>query len=380
MKMICSNYKKCSGCQLQNMEYEEQLGFKQAKVVKLLGRFCHIEEIIGMENPENYRNKTQMAFTTIRGKTVSGVYQSARKAVVPVDFCCLDNRKSDEIIITIRKLCESFKISPTDLRSGKGYMRHVMVRKSFFGNGLMVVLVTNKGEFRSKTAFVERLLQYHPEITTIIHNISTNDKGLMLGEKSEILYGDGYITEHLCGLDFRIGEKSFFQVNPVQTQILYEKAVEFAGLTGKERLIDAYCGTGTIGLIMSQGAKEVYGAEINKSAVKDARINAEINGIKNARFFAADAGDFMEELAKEGEKIDIVVTDPPRAGCSSKFLHSLTTLSPKKIVYISCKPETLARDLYSLRKANYKVKKIQPVDMFPYTDHVECVVALERGN
>ncbi len=373
---ICENYKKCSGCQLQNMEYEEQLCFKQAKVVKLLGRFCRINEIIGMKNPENYRNKTQMAFTVIRGKTVSGVYQSARKAVVPVDFCCLDDKKVDEIIITIRRLCESFKIPPMDLRSNRGFMRHVLVRKSFFGKGLMVVLVTSKGEFRSKTAFVDELLKIHPEITTIIHNISTSDKGLMLGEKSEILYGDGYITEQLCGLDFRISEKSFFQVNPIQTEILYKTALEFANLTGKEKLIDAYCGTGTIGLIMSKNAKEVLGAEINKSAIKDAKINAEINGIKNARFFAADAGDFMEDLARAGEEIDVVVTDPPRAGCSPKFLHSLSTLSPEKIVYISCNPETLARDLYSLRKANYKVKKIQPVDMFPYTDHVECVVLL----
>lgn len=375
---ICPNYKKCSGCQLQNMDYEEQLSFKQAKVIKLLGRFCHVDEIIGMSDPLHYRNKVQMAFANKGGNIVLGVYQSARKAVVPVDKCYLDDETADKIAVTVRKLCKSFKIVPYDIRTGKGYFHHVLIRKALFGKGLMVVLVTSRGEFRSKTGFVNELLRAHPEITTVIHNINDTDKGLMLGEKSEILFGDGYITEHICGLDFRISARSFFQVNSVQTEVLYNKALEFANLTGKERVIDAYCGTGTIGLIMSKNAKEVLGAEINKSAVKDARINAEINGINNARFFAADAGRFMDELTREGEKIDVVVTDPPRAGCSKQFLHSMVTLSPKRIVYISCNPETLARDLYVLRTAGYRVNEIQPVDMFPYTDHVECVVLLQK--
>ena len=376
---ICQLYKKCSGCQLQNMEYSEQLSFKQAKVIKLLGRFCHIDEIIGMENPLHYRNKVQMAFTPYRGKTVSGVYQSARRAVVPTDSCFLDNEKSDEIIVTIRKLCQGFKIFPVDLRSGKGFLHHVLVRNSFFGKGIMVVLVTSKGAFPSKDAFVAELLRRHPEITTVVRNINDSDKGLMLGEKSEILFGDGYITERLLDLNFRISPKSFFQVNPVQTEVLYKKAIEFADLSGKERVIDAYCGTGTIGLILSKHAKEVFGVEINKDAVRDAKKNAEINGIDNIRFFAADSGDFMDDLKKNGEKIDVVITDPPRAGCSSKFLNSLVSLSPKRVVYISCNPETLARDLYHFRNGGYKVKKIQPVDMFPYTDHVETIVCLTRG-
>ena len=375
--MKCPNYKKCSGCQLQNMEYEEQLSFKQAKVVKLLGRFCRIDEIIGMEEPLCYRNKVQMAFDKRGDKIRSGVYQSARRAIVPVDYCALDDKTADEIILTIRRLCKNFKIAPFDLRTGKGFLHHVLVRRSFFGEGIMVVLVTDRGEFRSKTAFVNELLRIHPEITTVVHNINDTDKGLFLGEKSEVLFGTGYITEKICGLDFRISPKSFFQVNPVQTEVLYKKALEFAGLTGKERILDAYCGTGTIGLIMSANAKEVIGAEINRDSIRDAKINAEINGIKNARFFTADAGKFIKELASEGEKIDIVVTDPPRAGCSKQFLNSLITLSPKKIIYISCNPETLARDLYILRTGGYKVKRIQPVDMFPFTDHVETVVLLE---
>ncbi len=376
--MICQLYKKCSGCQLQNMEYEEQLSFKQAKLIKLLGRFCHIDEIIGMENPLHYRNKAQMAFTRLNGKTVSGVYQSARRAVVPTASCFLDNEKADEVILTVRKLCEQFKIYPFDLRSGKGFLHHVLVRNAHFGNGLMVVLVTSRGEFRSSSAFINALLNAHPEITTVVRNVNDSDKGLFLGERSELLYGDGYITENLLGLSFRISPKSFFQVNSVQTEILYKKALEFADLSGEERVIDAYCGTGTIGLIMASRAKEVFGVEINKEAVKDAKVNAELNGIKNVRFFAADSGDFMDDLRKNGEAVDVVITDPPRAGCSGKFLNSLVSLSPKRVVYISCNPETLARDLYSLRKGGYKVKKIQPVDMFPYTDHVECVVSLTK--
>lgn len=376
--MLCPFAKKCSGCQLQNMEYDEQLGFKQAKVVKLLGRFGYVEDIIGMENPLNYRNKVQSAFGFRRGNIVSGVYQASTGNIIPVDECMLEDVNADKIVVTIRKLCESFKIHAYDNRTGRGFLRHVMVRRAKNGE-TMVVLVTTKGEFKSKTAFVNELLKRHPEITTVVRNINDTDKGLMLGEKSEVYYGDGYITDTVCGLNFRISPKSFFQVNPTQTEVLYKKAVEFAGLTGKERLLDAYCGTGTIGLIMADKAKEVFGVESNRDAVRDAIANAELNGIKNIRFFAADAGSFMDSVAKEGEKIDVVITDPPRAGCSPKFLKSLISLAPEKVVYISCNPETLARDLYTLRNGGYKVKKIQPVDMFPFTEHVETIVSLTRG-
>ena len=376
----CEKYKKCSGCQLQNMDYEEQLSFKQAKVVKLLGRFCHIEEIIGMDNPLHYRNKAQGAFTKLRGQIVSGIYQSARRAVVPMDSCMLQDETANKIIVTVRKLCVSFKIEPFDQRSGKGFICHTLVRKAEKTGEIMVVLVTAKGIFRSKTSFVNELLRRHPEITTVVWNINESDKGLMLGEKSEVLFGNGYITEELLGLKFRISPKSFFQVNYKQTEVLYKKAIEYAGLSGRERVIDAYCGTGTIGLLMSKKANEVIGAELNREAVSDARLNAKLNNIENARFFAVDAGKFMDELSAEGEKVHVVVTDPPRSGCSPRFLKSLISLSPDKIVYVSCNPETLARDLYTLRNGGYKVKSIQPVDMFPFTDHVECVVCLTSSD
>ncbi|MEE1356690.1 MAG: 23S rRNA (uracil(1939)-C(5))-methyltransferase RlmD, partial [Clostridia bacterium] len=264
------------------------------------------------------------------------------------------------------------------LRTGRGYLRHVLIRRGFFSGEVMVVLVTAEGEFPRSRPFVNELVRRHPEITTVVHNINDTDTALMLGAHSEVLYGDGYITDKLCGLRFRISPKSFYQVNPVQAQLLYEKAKEYAALTGKERLIDAYCGTGTIGLIMSDAAKEVIGVEANRDAVEDAKANAEYNGIKNARFIAADAGELMSEIAQSGEHVDVVVTDPPRAGCSRRFLQSLITLAPDRMVYVSCNPETLARDLYTLRRGGYRIKKIQPVDMFPYTNHVETVCLLEQ--
>ncbi len=374
--MLCPHAKKCSGCQLQNMDYEEQLSFKQANLVKLLGRFTFLEEIIGMDDPFHYRNKVQAAFGFRHGRVISGVYQSATGNIIPVDSCLLENQAADNIIVTIRKLCESFNVHAYDSRTGRGFLRHVLVRTAKNGD-VMVVLVTTKGDFRSRSVFVKKLVQLHPEIKTVVRNINNTDKGLMLGDQSEVYYGDGYITDEVCGLKFRISPKSFFQVNRVQTEVLYNKALEFAGLTGKERVLDAYCGTGTIGLIMARRAKEVLGVEMSRDAVRDAIANAEANGIQNIRFIAADAGAFMDK-ATENDRIDVVITDPPRAGCSPKFLKSLIGLAPKRVVYVSCNPETLARDLHTLRRGGYKVKKIQPVDMFPFTAHVECVVLLNK--
>lgn len=374
----CPYAKKCGGCSLQNLPYEEQLHMKQAKLIKLLGRFGHVDEIIGMDDPTHYRNKIQAAFRSKNGKVVSGVYQSASRRIVEVEDCLLEDACAAPIHKTIRKLCVNFKIRPFDLQTGQGFLRHVLIRRSFQTGQIMVVLVTAKGEFKQARSFTNELLRRHPKITTVVWNVNPTDTPLMLGHQSTVLHGEGYITDTLCGLSFRISPRSFYQVNPVQTEILYGKAKEFAALTGKERVIDAYCGTGTIGLTMAADAREVIGVEVNRDAVADAVDNAQRNGIDNASFFAADAGDFMCEMAEHGESADVVITDPPRAGCSGKFLRSLLTLSPQRIVYISCNPETLARDLFTLCKGGYKVRKIQPVDMFPFTSHMECAVSLTR--
>lgn len=376
---ICPVSRKCGGCQLMNLSYPEQLKFKQAKVVKLLGSFHRVNEIKGMEIPFHYRNKVQAAFGRTRsGEIISGVYQSSTHNIVKTEKCLIEDVKADEIILTIRKLVKEFKLTVYDERKGNGFLRHVLVKRGFATNEIMVVLVTGTGVFPSKNNFIKALLSIHPEITTIVQNINNKFTSMVLGEKETVLFGKGYIEDVLCGCTFRISPKSFYQINPVQTEILYGKAIEFAGLSGNERVIDAYCGIGTIGIVASKKAGEVIGCELNPDAIKDARINAKINEIQNISFVCADAGEFMVGMKEQGEKCDVLFMDPPRAGSDKKFLSCAVSLSPEKIVYISCNPETQQRDLYYLIKNGYKVNKIQPVDMFPYTSHVETVVLLTK--
>lgn len=374
----CPLYKKCGGCQIHNMDYEAQLDFKMKKVVRLLGRFHYVENIIGMDNPYHYRNKVQAAFGRDKqNRIISGVYQSSTHRIVPVDNCLIEDKKADEIIVTIRKLIKSFKLGTFDENKMVGFLRHVLVKRGFASGEIMVVLVTGTEEFKSKRSFINALLERHPDITTIVQNINNKRTNLVLGEKMITLYGDGVIKENLCGYTFTISPKAFYQINPVQTEILYNKAMEFADIKKSDIVIDAYCGTGTIGIIASKYACHVYGVELNKDAVRDAKKNAKLNNIENIDFVNADAGRYMVNIADEGLKADVVIMDPPRAGSDIKFLKSLVKLSPKKVVYISCNPETLARDLMFLSKNRYKIRKIQPVDMFPHTEHVECAALLE---
>ncbi len=376
---ICPVSRKCGGCQLMNMTYSEQLKFKQSKVVKLLGSFHRVNEIIGMEKPFHYRNKVQAAFGRTRsGEIISGVYQSSTHNIVKTDSCLIEDKKADEIILTVRKLVKDFKLTVYDERKGNGFLRHVLVKRGFSTGEIMVVLVTGTTVFPSKNNFVKELLKIHPEITTIVQNINNKFTSMVLGDKETVLYGKGYIEDILCGCTFRISPKSFYQINPVQTEILYSKAIEFANLQGKEKVIDAYCGIGTIGIVASKSAGEVIGCELNPDAVRDAKINAKINNIENIKFICADAGEFMLSMKEQNEKCDVLFMDPPRAGSDKKFLSCAVALSPEKIVYISCNPETQQRDLFYLIKNGYKVKRIQPVDMFPYTAHVETVVLLQK--
>ena len=375
----CALAKKCGGCQLQNMDYPRQLKFKQAKVEKLLGRFGRVGKIVGMENPYHYRCKVQAAFGTTRGgKIISGVYQSSSHRIVNVDSCMIEDEKADEIIVTIRNLLSKFKLRPYNEDTGVGFLRHVLIRKGYNSGQILVVLVTASSVFPSKNNFVGALLKAHPEITTVVQNINSKHTNLVLGDVNKTVYGDGYIEDSLCGCTFRISPQSFYQVNPAQTERLYSLAIEYAGLTGKEKVIDAYCGTGTIGIIASKQAGEVIGAELNASAVRDAKSNAARNNADNIRFICADAGEFMRDMAAAGEKADVVFMDPPRAGSDKRFLSSVVTLNPERIVYISCNPETLERDLRYLVNNGYEVKKMRPVDMFPFTLHCEVVVQLSQ--
>ena len=372
----CPYIKKCSGCQLSNLDYPAQLSFKQTKVIKLMGKFCHIDEIKGMECPYHYRNKMQSAFFKKNGKTVSGIYQSTTGRITDTESCLIEDKLSNEITLACRKLFESFKMKPYNEETRSGFIRHLLIRRGFTTNEIMVVIVTAEGKFPSSRSFVNALVKKFPEIKTIVWNINDTELFLSLGEKSETLYGDGYIEDILCGLKFRISPHSFYQINPLQTEYLYNKAKEFAELKPTDTVIDAYCGTGTIGLIMAKEAGKVIGVEVNSPAVNDAIKNAELNGIANESFYCDDAGKFMVALAEKGEKADVVITDPPRAGCSREFLQSLVKLSPRRIVYISCNPETLARDMQYLLHKGYRAEKIQPVDMFPHTRHIECVAYL----
>ena len=375
----CPYAKKCGGCTYQGIVYEEQLKEKQQLVNKLLKPFCKVHPIKGMEEPYHYRNKVHAVFHKEKnGAVISGVYEAGSHRVVKVDSCKIEDEKADAIILSIRDLMKSFKIQPYNEDTGYGLLRHVLIRVGKHSGQIMVVLVLGSPILPSKNNFVKALLKLHPEITTIVLNVNNKKTSMVLGEKETVLYGKGYIEDTLCDSVFRISSKSFYQINVTQTEKLYEKAIELAALTGKERVIDAYCGIGTIGIIASKKAGEVIGVELNKDAVKDAIYNAKRNQVKNIRFYANDAGKFMVGMAQSGEKADVVFMDPPRAGSTEEFMSSVITLNPKRVVYVSCNPETQARDLKYMVKHGYKVEEAWPFDLFPWTEHVETIVALHR--
>ena len=375
---ICPVEKKCGGCQFLHMTYEEQLAWKQKQISKLMKPLCPVHSITGMENPLHYRNKVHAVFTHKRDEIISGIYEEGTHDVVKVDECLLENQVADAIIRDIRQLLKSFKIKTYNEDSGYGLFRHVLIRCGHKTHQVLVVLVLGSPILPSKNNFVKALLKLHPEITSIVLNVNDKKTSMVLGEKETVLYGKGYIEDELCGRRFRISPKSFYQINSVQTEFLYAKAIELANLTGKERVIDAYCGIGTIGLVAAQKAGEVIGVELNPDAVRDANRNAKMNNAQNITFYQNDAGVFMTEMAQAGEHADVVFMDPPRAGSDEAFLTSVIRLSPRRIVYISCNPETLARDVSWLKKHGYQAEGCWGYDMFPFTGHVETVVLLGR--
>ena len=378
--ITCPYAKKCGGCQYQGMDYAAQLKKKQKEMNKLLKDFGKPEPIIGMKDPLHYRNKVHAVFgRTRKGEIVSGTYEAGTHKIVNIDECMIEDEISQSIIRTIRGLLRSFKIRTYDEDTGYGLLRHVLVRRGFTTGQVMVVLVLSSPILPSKNNFVRALRKEHPEITTVVLNVNDKKTSMVLGERDIVLYGKGYIEDILCGCTFRISPQSFYQVNPVQTERLYQTAMDYAELTGKERVIDAYCGIGTIGMVAAKKVREVIGVELNRNAVKDARINAKLNQIKNIAFYEGDAGRFMVSMAEEGEKADVVFMDPPRSGSDEAFLSSVIRLAPKRIVYVSCGPDTLVRDLKYLTGHGYKVKKIQPVDMFGYTQHTEVITCLQKA-
>ena len=379
INLNCKIAKKCNACQLNNLTYNEQIKFKFNKCLKYLGSYCRVEPVIAMENPFSYRNKAQAVFKRERDKSISwGLYKSTTNTIVKTRECKLHTKNSNEIFNSLCALFKSFKIAPYDPFRGTGFVKSVVVREGFNSGEIMVIINGADPIFPAKKTFVSALLKKHPNITTVVTTVNKDRKKLFIGKTQDILFGDGYIKDTLCGKTFIISPQSFYQINPVQTEKLYKKAVELAKLDGTQTVLDSYCGVGTIGICASDNAKKVYSVESVKDAIIDAKKNAKLNNIKNIDFVCADAKDYIEELKNDDVKIDVAFVDPPRMGCSREFLQAVVDMKIEKIVYVSCNVETQSRDIRFLKSNGYKVEHIVPVDMFPHTNHVESVALLSK--
>ena len=382
-KRWCPLFGKCGGCDYVNETYDYELMMKWLREDKLLGRYGRVEKVLSSPSLTGYRCKVQAVCGRDRdGKFITGQYRKGSHHLFPVRSCSLEDGMATAVLQTVRQMATRFSISPFDEDKGTGDLRHILIRTGWKTRETMVVLVTAKKDFPHKDDFVSAIHQKNPNVVTVIQVINNEKTSMVIPKDSEeiILWGKGYIVDNLCGLDFRISAKSFYQVNPEMAERLYEIAMNMARLRPTDTVIDAYCGTGTIGLVAaSRGVKEVIGIESNPDAVKDAKLNAEANGISNARFIVDDASKWLKSAQKEGQKCDVLFLDPPRAGSSEEFLAAAGRMEPEVIVYISCNPETLARDLrYIVRFLPYKVLGIQPVDLFPGSESIETVVLLSR--
>ncbi len=372
----CSVYKQCGGCQLQHMDYEEQKRFKENKVkgVFLQNAKMDITPLPILTSPHltAYRNKVQVPVQTDKGKVKMGFYRGHTNDIAEFDYCMVQTDRSNEIVQFLRRKLASLKCSSV--------FRHVLIKHAHRTNQIMVCFVVREHPFRNEERLVSELTEAFPEIRSVSCIINRREDNVILDGKEVLLSGSSYIEEELLGCRFRISARSFYQINPYTTEILYSKAIEYAGLTGTETVIDLYCGTGTIGILCAKKAKKVYGIEIVDDAVKDARINAELNHITNIDFFTADARKGARRLIENKIRADVVIVDPPRKGCSRETLDAIVTISPKRLVYVSCDPSTLARDCAYLKEKGYVTGDIQPVDMFPGTNHIETIVLLQKLN
>ena len=382
--MTCKNRaKNCGGCPLLEVPYPEQLKQKEAKVRALLGKYGPVHPIRGMKTPIHYRNKVISTFATgSGGKLVSGIYAAKTHKVLPVERCLLEDEVLDTVMEAVRAAAAACKYQPYHEDKGTGLLRHCLLRRGVATGQVMVVLVTAQPVLPGAKNFVRALLAEAEKrsvpVTTVVQNYNPRRTSVVLGQQEKVLYGKGFILDTLCGKTYALSPRSFYQVNPVQTAVLYGLAVDAAKLTGNEVVLDAYCGIGTIGLTAADKAKQVVGVELNRDAVHDAIGNAKHNGVKNARFFAADATEWISAAAAAGERADVIFMDPPREGSTPQFIESVARMAPKRVVYVSCNPETMARDLALLTKKGYRAEGFTPVDMFPNSEHIEVVCALSR--
>ena len=379
----CGIFAECGGCQLQHLDYQGQLAVKHRTVADAMARIAKLPEVvvhptIGAADPWYYRNKMQFPVGRSGGKTVMGCYSLGTHNIIDTDECLIQHETNNVIVRQVRQVITSLGIAPYDEATGEGVIRHVLGRVGTASGEVMVVLVTATWELPHKDKIIDSLKRNIPGIVSIVQNVNRRKTNIILGDHTKTLWGRDTITDNLGDFTFHISALSFFQVNTAQAKVLYDKAVEYAGLTGGETVIDAYCGTGTITLFLAQRAAKVYGIEMVEPAVLDARRNAADNGVDNVEFIVGDAVEVMPRLFERGIRPHTVVVDPPRAGCEAKVLETFVSMQPRRIVYVSCNPASLARDLALLAQKGYQAKEVQPVDMFPHTYHVETVTLLQR--
>lgn len=379
---LCPIFKQCGGCHLQHLSLAGQQNFKTKRVKDTLERIghCHVEvqPCLMMEEPWYYRNKVQVPVGTQGNTIVTGFYKQHSNDIVPMDKCYIQNEASNQLINRVRILLQEVQETPYDKVTHQGNIRHILVKYAFTTQQLMLVFITYQKRIKKIDYLISTLKKEFPHLTTVIQNINSRHDNVILGDEIKVIDGSGYIEDQLLGNTYRISVKSFYQVNPIQVEHLYQKAIDFAELKPTDEVIDAYCGIGTISLSMAQYVQKVYGVEIVEQAIIDAKENAIRNGISNVEFTCQDAGEFMVEFAKKNKHIDVVMVDPPRKGCSQIFLDQLITLAPDKVVYISCDVATQARDIACLQEHGYIADICQPVDMFPQSHHIENIVRLYK--
>ena len=380
----CSDeLKNCGGCQIQELNYNKQLELKTNEVKQVVARIGKLEnveihETMGMENPYRYRNKAQFPIQSINGEPAIGFYKKKSHDVIPTDMCVIQHDINDKIIKIIKTYIQAYNISIYNETTHTGVLRHLVTKVGFTTNEVMVVLVANGTNLPHLSELASILKENIPGFKTLVLNINKAKTNVILGKENKVIYGNGKINDYIGDLKFEISPLSFFQVNPVQTEVLYNKALEYAELKENDTVFDIYCGIGTISLFLAQKATKVYGIEIVEDAIKDAKINAKLNNLNNVEFYVGKAEEVVPKMYSEGKTANVVMVDPPRKGCDEKVLDTIVSMAPDRVVYVSCNPSTLARDLAYLDERGYKCIEIQPVDMFPHTMHVECVAKIVK--
>ena len=381
---ICSDdLKDCGGCQIQELDYNKQLELKTNEVKQVISRIGKLEnveihETIGMQSPCRYRNKAQFPIQNINGSTAIGFYKKKSHDVIPTDMCVIQHDINDKIIKIIKTYIQAYNVSIYNEMTHTGVLRHLVTKVGFTTNEVMVVLVANGTNLPHLNELASVLKENILGFKTLVLNVNKAKTNVILGKENKVIYGNGKINDYIGDLVFEISPLSFFQVNPVQTEVLYNKALEYAELKENDTVFDIYCGIGSISLFLAQKATKVYGIEIVEDAIKDAKINAKLNNLNNVEFYVGKAEEVVPKMYSEGKTANVVVVDPPRKGCDEKVLDTIVSMKPDRVVYVSCNPSTLARDLAYLDERGYKCVEIQPVDMFPHTMHVETVAKLRR--